>query len=134
LYKTKVEFSFIFKERANLTDRDMLPRSVGYREIGPVPVGEGRVATMAELAAAAAIVAGPVPPVRPLFSLDSEESLVSSKSGSERAARRPSFYNFFDWAPAESIELTTFRHSAYPPGPAILPVDSFETVDLADRK
>ena len=111
----------------------MLPRTVGYREIGPVPVAERRVATMAELAAAAAVVAGPVPPVRPLFSLASDESLDSSQSGSESGARRLSVYNFFNWAPAESIELTTFRHTAYPPGPAILPVDSFETVDLSDR-
>ena len=89
---------------------------------------------MADLAVAAAIVAGAVPPVRPLYSLDSEESLASSKSNLEGGARGPTFFNFFYWAPAESIELTSFKHSSYLPGPAILPVDSFETVNLADRK
>ena len=94
---------------------------------------EARVADEATLAAAAAIIAGPPPAARPLFSLVSEESLNISLDDLDGQAVA---LNSVDWNSTayESLEMSSFQHSSYPAGPAILDVGPSETVNVAGGK
>jgi hypothetical protein len=103
---------FFNKERANLTERDMLPRTVGYCELGPLDA-EVRAANPAALAAAAALIARPLPVARPLFSLASEESLSDSRMGSfDSVDLNSTIY--------ESLEMSVFSNSSEFSGPFFL--------------
>jgi hypothetical protein len=131
----EILFLFKLKERAESTGRALLPRTVGYQnlEIGPLSMGEARAAQDAALSAAAAAICGQPSIGRPLFSIASEESVSELPAVSDGQFGAP---NFFDWGPTdyESLEMSVFRHSFYPDGPAILPVGPSETVDVTVRK
>jgi len=101
-----------------------IPRTAGYRDLeaGPLTVDEARAAQDTTLTAAAAAIARPPPVDRPLFSMGSEESVASSMADSDGQFGAT---NFFDWGPTEyeSLEMSVFKHSSYPAGPALLKIE-----------
>jgi hypothetical protein len=116
-----------------LTEREQLPRILGYGHLEAGVATSGmEVATSADLLAAAAAVAGPSVRGHPLFSLHSEESLVSSSADGDgdggltdndghSGASLPTY---------ESFEMRPLKRTVRFCLPAILPVEPSETVNL----
>ena len=116
-----------------MTEREQLPRTLGYGHLeARVSTSGMEVATSADLLAAAAAVAGPSVRGHPLFSLHSEESLVSSSADGDAdggptdndghpVTSLPSY---------ESFEMRPLKRTVRFCLPAILPVGPSETVNL----
>ena len=116
-----------------MTEREQLPRTLGYGHLeAGVSTSGMEVATSADLLAAAAAVAGPSVRGHPLFSLHSEESLVSSSADGDAdggptdndghpVTSLPSY---------ESFEMRPLKRTVRFCLPAILPVGPSETVNL----
>ncbi len=116
-----------------MTEREQLPCTLGYGHLEAGVAASGmEVATSADLLAAAAAVAGPSVRGHPLFSLHSEESLVSSSAGGDgdggftdndghSVASLPTY---------ESFEMRPLKRTVRFYLPAILPVGPSETVNL----
>ncbi len=108
-----VPIILLLKERATLTEREQLPRTLGYGHLeAGVSTSGMEVATSADLLAAAAAVAGPSVRGHPLFSLHSDGHSVASL---------PSY---------ESFEMRPLKRTVRFCLPAILPVGPSETVNL----
>ena len=123
--------AFPFKESANLTGHTRSSRRLPYSEVGPGPVDLEAVASMADLAAAAAVIAGPPTPVEMrLFSVGSNSSLESASSDNSEPMRFRSFSDI-DLTRHQPSELISFRSNAYFSGPAILPIDPPERFMVA---
>ncbi len=106
-------------------------RHLPYSEVGHGPVDLEAVASMADLAAAAALIAGPPTPVEMrLFSVGSNSSLESDSSDNSEPTRFRSFSDI-DLTRHQSSELISFRSNAYFSGPAILPIDPPERFMVA---
>ncbi len=120
-------YPFFYKERANLTEREMMPRTVGYRQLEAGPTGMIEISAdqSAILAAAAAVLADPPASGRPLYSLYSEESLTSSSADDDGSVGQAN-----DFPGYESIEMRVLKCTVTAGHPAILSVGSSQTVDL----
>ncbi len=106
-----------------MTGHTRSSRRLPYSEVGPGPVDLEAVASMADLAAAAAVIAGPPTPVEMrLFSVGSKSSFESASSDNNEPMRMRSFSDI-DLTRHQSSELISFRSNVYFSGPAILPID-----------
>jgi hypothetical protein len=123
----------LLKERATLTEREQLPRILGYGHLeAGVSTSGMEVAASADLLAAAAAVAGPSVRGRPLFSLHSEESLVSSSADEDTngGLTDNDGHSVASLPTYESFEMRPLKQTVRFCLPAILPVGPSETVNL----
>ncbi len=116
-----------------MTERDQLPRILGYGHLEAGVATSGmEVATPADLLAAAAAVAGPTVRGHPLFSLHSEESLVSSSAdgNGDGGLTDNDGHSVANLPTYESFEMRPLKRTVRFCLPAILPVEPSETVNL----
>ena len=116
-----------------MTEREQLPRILGYGHLeAGVSTSGMEVATSADLLAAAAAVAGPSVRGHPLFSLHSEESLVSSSADGDAdgGLTDNDGHSVTSLPSYESFEMRPLKRTVRFCLPAILPVGPSETVNL----
>ncbi len=116
-----------------MTEREQLPRTLGYGHLeAGVSTSGMEVATSADLLAAAAAVAGPSVRGHPLFSLHSEESLVSSSADGDAdgGLTDNDGHSVASLPTYESFEMRPLKRTVRFCLPAILPVGPSETVNL----